>query len=61
MKNTKQSKAALKSWETIRENQYEDNLSEIADKAVRTRKLSERAMKAWITRKKNQASKIDGI
>ena len=46
--------AAIKAWNTIHENQYEDILTDRAELAVKNRKLSERAKKAWITRKSAQ-------
>jgi hypothetical protein len=41
----------LKAVETRKENQYEDKLSERADKAVLTKKRQQRALKAWNTRR----------
>lgn len=54
MKDPKRQKASHQAWDTIRENQYEDILEDRALKAVRTRKLSARAKKAWRTRKSSK-------
>ena len=49
MKNKKQQTTAFKAWNTIRSNKQKR--SDAAKKANRTRKLSARAKKAWVTRR----------